>query len=260
MAIGDYKYELDVVDGQSLDGFSETGRISSGVLTFVYTADSKTLATIYADKNRTALTNPISRSQFGTDGKIKFWGAASSYDIVCNDDKGNTGSLAGVTPSGRHKMVIDRSSPHKCLVFPIAANNNSETDTGLDLPKYCRVTNCAIEVVTIDATETVDLGLLSSETAGDADGLLVGVDAGNAGFYGGVASTVGSTETYISAVRFGALMGKGSAGTDAANDFGQPGGWGHFVSGSNAVSISYTESAGGDTLAGYGYVMFTVLR
>lgn len=260
MAIaGDRKYEIGVVDGQSLDGYSEAGRISSGVLTFVYTAGTKTLATLYADKARTALANPITRTQFGTDGMIKFYAAAESVDIVINDDKGNTGDYPGVTYN-THVVKLNRTGSKKCLVFPIVFNSGgTETDTGLDLPKFSKVLDAAIEVVTIDATETIQLGLLASETNGDADGFLVSIDGGNAGFYGGVVSTVGSTETYISAVRYGALLGKGSVGTDAANDFGQPGGWGHFVVGSNAVSISYTPSSS-DTLGAYGYVWFETMR
>lgn len=257
--VGDRKYEMAVVDEQSLDGYSEEGRIISGVTAFVYTAGTKTLATLYADSNRTALANPITRSQFATDDKIKFWAAAESVDIVINDDKGNTGVYSGVTYN-RHVLKLDRSGADKCLVFPMVFNSGgTETDTGLDLPKYALVTDVALEVVDTDATETVAFGILSSETGGDADGLLASTSVANAGYFGTVGITVGSNETYISAVRKGLLMGSGSVGTDVANDFGQPGGSGHFVASTNGTSISYTPSSS-DTFTGYGYVFFKVLR
>jgi hypothetical protein len=256
----DQKYDISVYDpALSRDGMSEDGLITSGCYVFVYTAGSKTLATIYSSPLRASLANPITRSQFATDDRIKFYGAASSYDLVIADDKGNIGTYPGVTPNV-HSLALNRSSADKCLVFPMVFNaGGTETDTGLDLPLKALVTDVGVEVVTTDATETVAIGLLSSETAGDADGLLEAVSVANAGYLGGFVATVGSNETYISSAKFGALMGKGSAGTDAANDFGQPGGAGHFVTGSNATSITYTPSSS-DTFAGYGFVYFKVVR
>ena len=254
----DNKYDIRVVAG-SADNRASDGDITTGCYVFVYDAGTKTLATIYSDGLRTSLANPITRSQYATDTRIKFYGAASSYDLFIAHSEGHVCRKAGVTPN-THSVVLDTDGLDKCVVFPMIYNSGgTETDTGLDLPKLCKVYDVAIEVVTTDATETVDLGLLSSETAGDADGFMAALSVASTGYFQGYATTVGSNETYISAARLGALMGKGSTGTDAANDFGQPGGPGHVVSGSNATSISYTPSTS-DTFAGYGYVYFRHLR
>lgn len=255
----DYKYDLEVKSGDSLDGFSQDGVISTGCLVFVYDAGTKTLATIYKDGLRTTLANPITRSQFATDGRIKFYGAATSYDLFVAHSEGHVARKMGVTPN-THVVRLDTDGVQKCIVFPMAFEAaGNEVDTGLDLPKNVLVHDVGMEVVTTDSTETVTIGLLSSETNGDADGFMVSTSVASQGYFGGYATTVGANETYISAARYGALMGRGSTGTDAANDFGQPGGAGHVVTGSNAVSISYQPSTS-DTFAGYGYVFFRHLR
>lgn len=252
-------YLIDIRDQRSLDGHSADGAIIDGCLVFIYDAGTKTLSTIYSNDALSSKTNPISRSQFATDDRIDFWSTATSHDIFVAHSDGSVQRYAGVTPQV-HSIMLNRDGLDKCIVFAMAANaGGAETDTGLDLPYFCKVVDVGLEVVTTDATETVAIGLLSSETAGDADGLMTATSVANAGYFHGFATTVGSNETYISAVRYGALMGLGSVGTDAANDFGQPGGAGHTVLGSNAVSISYTPSTS-DTFAGYGYVFFRHLR
>lgn len=257
---GDKKYDVTVYDSAiSRDGFSEDGKITSGCLVFVYDAGTKTLATIYGGPQRETLANPISRSQFATDDKISFYAAGSSYDIVVNDDKGNTGSYPGVTPLV-HSVNLDRSGSEKCLVFPVVFNaGGTEVDTGLDLLYGAMVHDAAVEVVTADATETLNIGLLSSETAGDADGFIAGISVASTGFVQPVAYTTGSNEVYLSGNTYGVLIAAGSLGNDVATDAGSLAKKGHYVTGTNAVSISYQPSSS-DTLAGYGYVMFRIVR
>jgi hypothetical protein len=81
----------------------------------------------------------------------------------------------------------------------------------------------------------------------------------NSGYLASYAVTDGSSEDFISACRKGLLMGLCSVGTDAGNDFGQPGGPGHVVTGANTGRITYTVSSS-DTFTGYGYVYYKVLR
>lgn len=59
--------------------------------------------------------------------------------------------------------------------------NTSETDTGIDLPQYLVVRDCVIEVTTAVASSTIDVGLLSTESGGDADGFLDGESCASAG-------------------------------------------------------------------------------
>lgn len=255
----DYKYEVDLRDQRSLDGFSAAGAISDGCLVFVYDAGTKTLSTLYGDSVRTAKSNPISRSQYATDGKIVFYSPATSHDIFVAHSDGSICRYAGVTPE-THVLVLNRDGVQKCLVVAFGASDNTEVDTGLDFPIDVLINDVELQVATADPTETLDIGLLSSETAGDADGLLVQASVGTAGWVRPWATTVGTNETYISAVRWGALMGKGALGSDVNNDFGQPGGVGHIVTGSNAKSLTYTGSVGSDTAAGYVFCFFRHLR
>ncbi len=77
----------------------------------------------------------------------------------------------------------------------IAISSNmtgSEQDTAWDLPARCIVINVMIDVTTAEvtqATKTIDVGLLSSESGGDADGFLDGVSVASLGLKQGVHTT-----------------------------------------------------------------------
>lgn len=259
MGFGDKYYNLRVTDGQILGGADGSADLTSGCLVFVYTAGTKTLATIYGDAQRTAKTNAITRSAFATDGGIKFYGAASSYDIVVNHSDGSIGIFNGVTPE-KHTLVLDRTTTNKVLIFPMVFNSGgTETDTGLDLPLGAKVEDVLLEVTTTDATETVAIGLLSSETAGDADGFLEATSVAASGFVKPFSYFQG-TYYYVDRTAYGALFGKGQVGNDAAgSSYGVPKQGYHIVQSGNAVSVSYTPSTS-DTFAGYGYLYFSTVR
>lgn len=255
----DNKYVIQVKDQRSLDGCNEDGAITSGCHVIIYDAGTKTKSTIYSDNARTAKTNDITRTQFATDGCIVFWSPNSSHDVFVADEKGNNTLVTSATPQ-THTIGLNRDNPNKCLFFPMVFNSGAtETDTGLDIPYKAHVKDCRVEVVTVDATETVDIGLLSSETAGDADGFRAAVSVATAGFVAPVAYTVGSNETYLSSCTYGALIASKSLGNDVATDVGSLNLNGHFTDGANAVSVTYTPSTS-DTFAGYGYIYYTVLR
>jgi hypothetical protein len=101
----------------------------------------------------------------------------------------------------------------------------------------------AVRVSTLDATEDIDVGLLSSETNGDADGFIDGVLLTNA-------VLVKATRTNGSDT-MGALLSVQDSGN--AGDLAPEG---HVVSGSNATSITYTLSAGTDTAEGFIYLPY----
>lgn len=254
MGFQDQSYSITVKDARTQEA------ITSGCFVFVYQAGTKTLATLYKNAARTTLANPITRTQFGTDQQIQFYTAETSVDITVNDDKGNIAVLTGITPND-HTVFINRNGVDKCFIAAWVFNaGGTEVDTGLDFPLNVAVTDMIVEVVTTDATETIDVGILSSETNGDADGLVKACSIATAGFIRPWVITDGTSEDFVAAGHTkGALIGIASAGTDGANDFGQPGGWGHVVSGSNGRSLSYTPSTS-DTGAGYLYAFFRHLR
>lgn len=257
--MGLYKYELQIADERSYLSTQPEGLITTGCLVMVYDAGTKTLGTIYSDVLSTAKTNPISRSQFATDGKLVFFSASSSVDITVAHSDGSIGKYLSVTPF-HHTLYLQRGGVQKCLIFPMIYNaGGTETDTGIDLPYNVHVHDVLVEVVDVDATETVDVGLLSSETAGDADGFIAALSVASAGFIKPHVNTAGGNETYVSTAKYGVLMGPAIVGTDVDKDNGIARGFGHIVSGSNAVSVTYTPSSS-DTFTGYGYIWFRHLR
>ncbi len=253
MGFGDQRYWLTVKDPRTGEA------INSGVYVLIYDAGTKTLATLYSNNARTSKTNPITRAQFAVDDQIEFYAAATTVDVFIADDKGNTSFVAGIAPT-QHTLFLNRDGVEKCMFAPFLFNvGGTEVDTGLDFPLDVMITDAIVEVVTLDAGETIDVGILSTETNGDANGILAALSIAAAGFIRPYVITETTTEDYISAPYFGSLMGVGTAGTSTANDNGTAGGPGHIVSGSNGRSLTYTPSTS-DTGAGYIYVYFKHLR
>lgn len=251
MGFNDQHYTLSVIDPRNGE------EITSGVSAYIYGAGGKTLSTVYSNAIRTSLTNPITFTAFSD--RLDFWSESTTHDIFLADDKGNVSFIPSVAPTD-HILPLNRDGVDKCFVAPFVFNaGGSETDTGLDFPLNVKIYDAAVEVVTVDASATVDIGLLSSETNGDADGIAINVPTDNAAFLQLWGITETTTEDFTAAPYKGALMGIGTAGTSTANDTGNAGGPGHIVSGSNAVSLVYNPSAS-DTMAGYIYVWFKHLR
>lgn len=124
------------------------------------------------------------------------------------------------------KDVID-----KVKVIRIkASDGTSEVDTGWSLPSNAIVEDVLLNVITAEAsgtTKTINVGPLSTETGGDADGYLAGVSVASTGLVGSsftVTETAGANETYISAITstYGAFLAQldSELGTDLAGDTG----------------------------------------
>jgi len=175
-------------------------------------------------------------------------------------------------------LIAKADGSHISLLELLAALNNrikvkkipftpsaTEKDTGWDLPSTAVVIEVLVEITTADPGITMDVGLLSTETGGDADGFLDGVDVGSVGIVAGgisVTKTAGVNENYISAVAVtrGALLRflEYELGSDVAGDHG-------FVvyekevhpaAKVTAKSVSYTHSTGADTAAGNIYIIY----
>lgn len=93
--------------------------------------------------------------------------------------------------------VVLREAVHKTAVIPIEfGDGTTETDTGFDLPADGMVLKVWLNVKTVEVTggtPTVDVGLLSSESGGDADGFLDGVSNATAGLIKGTLDSGGQT-------------------------------------------------------------------
>lgn len=221
------------------------------------TAGSPTSPTIYSDAaGQNAVSNAVRSPRTATNGWFRFWTARSvtSLDIVLLTSKGEAYFYEDVEYS-LHRLDIDPFMRHHMLVLPFGASDNAETDTGFDLPAGLLVTDAFIKVTTTDASETIDVGLLSSESGGDADGFVLATSVANSGYVNqfGVV-TNGTNIDYIAhTAGRGAYLKQGIAGADAVATVGgvQPR---YLLTDGTAKSITYTGSSGSDTAAGYVYL------
>jgi len=259
------------------------------------TSGNGALATLFSDpEGNTSLTNPITGTSFGDRDRVQFFTTSDPVDIIVRDygDRslasypmrfGRYGVLWGVTPRSQYKtVVLPAQQGLRIVKIPFSATgvdaddvpeswDNAEAScviannsaTTIRLCKGFCVTGFAVEVRTADATETFDLGLLSSQTGGDADGFLDGVSLGTAGWvYPGPTITAGSNENYVSDATLGAYMRYADgflAGANTATDEGSfyPR---IYMSDTNAAdTVSITGSAGIDTAEGdiymFGYII-----
>lgn len=210
--------------------------VGSGGKAIVTTAGDSVKATLYDPDSFASLSNPIS----ATNGKFRFATAESvtSVDLYGIAPGGQAFQRLSVTPGGVKEIFIEADRMHQVLVIPWAAADvtaATEEDTGIALPAYCLVEPwVAVEVRTIDATETIDLGTLSTDS-GDADGFLVGASVATAGLVPG--ALVG-TDT------LGALL---KEDTNASSVLVPKA----YSLGTAARNVSYTTSAGSDTGKGF---------
>lgn len=208
----------------------------------VYTAGTNTLATLYQDESRSiAQTNPITTFNFP---HIRFFGAATSYDLVVIGTNA-TATRFSVQPTDTRIMLPTSAWQFgpgvKIKKIDITSTpTGAEQDTGWNLPSKAVVLDVSVDVTVVEATggtKTLDVGLLSSETNGDADGFLDGVS---------VATTTGIKQGSLAAagVTLGVLMKEtvtdSAAGTHSAR---KP-----FAT-TNGVARSVTYTAGSNDFA-----------
>lgn len=247
--------------------------VTSGITFKVLQRNSDTAETltVFGDDTSTSLTNPVTTSNFASasycKGRVQFrvdpGEANDTYvDLIVVDTAGGYTALIEDFTQYEHKIIIDERPNimhHGCIWF--GASDNTETDTSVDIIADSLVHDVRVEVVTVDATETIDVGLLSTETAGDANGFRAAVSVATAGFVADTAViTNGSNIDYTAASTYGALLVTAITGSDAVATCGGKSYLGHVVTASNATSITYTGSAGSDTAAGYIHYFFTRMR
>ncbi|MEX0932334.1 MAG: hypothetical protein WDZ61_00370 [Parcubacteria group bacterium] len=122
--------------------------------------------------------------------------------------------------------------------------DNAERTTAFTLPAECIVHDVYINVHTVDATETVDIG--TEGTSNDPNGYAALLSLANAGIVRpGVTVTAGSNESYYSAATRGALLATFVAGGDTATDVGTYVEHPHVLK--TADPLSFTCSSGTDT-------------
>ena len=139
--------------------------------------------------------------------------------------------FSGVSVTDRNSSIGQKDVIDRVKVIRIQySDGTGEIDTGWDLPSTAVVEDVFVNVITAEATgstKTIDVGLLSTESGGDADGLLDGISVASTGLKGPsltITETTGTNERYISAVTstYGVLLGQldYELGTDTAGDTG----------------------------------------
>ena len=227
----------------------------------VLTADAPTSPTIYSDANGTSVSNAVRTPRSFVNGTVRFWTdqSVTSVDLSLMTAKGEAYFFEDVAYSC-HRLDINPFQRDHLLVLPFGASDNSETDTGIDLPANLLVRDAFIRVTTADATETLDVGILSSESGGDADGLLMLMDVANLGFVNPFPVVTNGTniDYNVHTSGRGALLKQGIAGADAVATCGgvQPR---FYRTDGTAKSVTYTGSTGSDTAAGYIILSYTRL-
>lgn len=224
-------------------GSTELVPVTTGITYHALTVNTDTLATmtVFGDGAATSKTNPVTTTVFATDGKIKFRVAGTtSVDLIVTDTAGGyTATVEGFSTTD-HRVVIDERAnvPHVGMYRASCVGTaGAETDTGIDFAYDTYIHGVHMDLTT-DSGDRIDVGLLSSETAGDADGLLVDMGRGSAGL---VPMSLASSGAYLDNGTIFYPMG-------------------HIVYGSNAQSLTYTCGGGPNTSIGYIIYNFTKIR
>lgn len=136
----------------------------------------------------------------------------------------------------------------------IGALTTGEKDTGFDFPTGGIVFGVYVDVDTAEttgSTKTIDVGLLASETGGDADGFLDGASTSATGGVAGTLPVTDGTNTnfYTAAPTLGVLSFDGLLGGDAAATPGVATRRPHVLNGT-AKSLSYTLGSAHTELVG----------
>ena len=161
-------------------------------------------------------------------------------DLIVVDTNGGFTAFVENFDRYSHRIVIDQrpNIQHHGMIW-YSDMTTAEIDTGIDFLYDTNVSTMWAEVVNVVASGTVDVGVLSSGTNGDANGFLDGVLLTTAGH-------VLTTLTYS-----GALMDDGS-------DFDPDG---HTILSANEQSLTYTTNSDTDTAeAGYIHWLMTRVR
>lgn len=258
--------------GHNADGTLALTRITSGVTFKVLAQNSDTAETLYYYNTpaMTSLTNPVTTTNFAADtvcgDRVAFRvdPTDSTYDryvdLIVVDTNGGYTAFVEDFDEYTHTIVIDErpNVMHHGIIW-FAATTTAETDTGIDFLADTMIHDVRVEVVTTASAKTLDVGLLSTETSGDADGFRDAVLLTTAGYVAdtGVV-TAGTTIDWTATSTYGALLYKSIAGSDAVASGGGRSYLGHVVTSGNAASLTYSQSS--TTGDGYIHFFFTRLR
>ena len=248
-------------DFQLMDRFTGKAIITAGGTALVVSAGLTPKSTLYDPLNsHAALTNPISLTRgHGTFEVVA--GTPETVDVYIMGPGGDFVVALGLSPlAGKLNPVwVDTQKRTQMLKLPYNYVNmplTTEYDTGFDFPTNAMVYpyGMGVYVLATDAGETIDVGPLSTEAGGDADGFMAAVPiSGSNGTFREPGFTI--TTTWATAQLWGALVMYFTAG-GSADDRGNmiPKGW---ICDGTSKSLSFTPSTW-DTATGFVFVPYAV--
>ncbi len=167
-------------------------------------------ASLFNPDTGASIANPISLTRgnlrFATDTTI------ATVDIYGFAPDGGFFVFRGARPNGDAEIPYSMDKINHTAIIPLAAADftaAAEGNTGLQFPSGALLLpQVSLRVSTLEAARTIEVGLLSSESGGDADGLL---DAVSLAAVGTIVPAVSGTPT------LGALLVQNFATTPAVN-------------------------------------------
>lgn len=226
-------YDYQLTDMQTGAAIRDAG----GVCYVAAAGGNDKLTLTDPDNDYAALANPVALNnghlRFATEKSVQL------VDLYLQAPGGQFTVVKNAVPGDFPEINIDLGRVDQVYVIPFSIVDTTaavETDTGFDLPTdaYVKGIGPGVKVDAIDATITIDVGLLSTEAGGDANGFLAALSVGAAIFAKGTLADGAQT--------LGALLKK----DESAGDFVPEG---HRGDGT-AESICYTLAAGADTAKG----------
>lgn len=224
----------DTVSQRSLQG--------AGGKAFVCTPGTADLLTLTdPDDGFSALSQPVSLTR----GTLRFATAKAndSADIHMMAPTGHGISFADMKAQEYNELCIDTGRLDNVMKIPFAWDFPGQTvatefDSEIDLPVGALVMplGIGIDVRTLDATETIDAGILTGETGADPNGFLALLSVAALGIVMATLASGGQT--------LGVLLSADEDGS--GNLVPEP----HVVV-SGGPSISWTLTTGSDTAAGF---------
>lgn len=213
------------------------GSMIASVGGFVYvTAAGGTAKAALTDKDGATISNPLALTNGSFDFNVA--DTITTVDLYIQSPTGHFIVVKGVKSSGDSSIFVDNGAAQTTMVIPfnVADQTADATETLCGFTLIGAVQpNVAVDVVTIDATETIDVGTDSGDS-GDANGFLSAASVATAGYIKG--SVIAGSPT-LGAKLF--VLDSANAGDDAPEqDVSQIG-----------KEVSYTLTAGSDTAAGF---------
>lgn len=194
-----------------------------------------------------------------------------SIDVVSGGEidieSGGAFKIAGVTVSPTATELNSTSLASTGAVLrkkrlPITTTpTGAEQSTGWQLPPKCKVIDVTLDTTTaeaVGATKTLDVGLLSSETGGDTDGLMKDVSVATVNVTAPYTTVqIGASENFFASTTRGALLGEFTAGSDSAGDVGTDNPHPHTITTAGAARTVVYDADSNDWTGWRGAIVVT---